>query len=70
MRTVQTVALLICLTGLVGCAGRTGVYVLQQTEVIKMIKGDTITAEYDGWFFSNRAVNRVMNAKIDDINLK
>lgn len=52
-----------------GC-GRTSIYVLQQEELVKVKSGDTITAKYDGWLLSQRAVNRVMNAKVEDVKLK
>ena len=52
-----------------GC-GRTSIYVLDQAELIKVKSGDTITAKYDGWLLSNRAVDRVMNAKIKATNLQ
>ena len=56
----------ICSMGLVSCATKSSVYVLDQAEVIKIKAGDQVTAKYDGWVFSNRAVDRVMNAKVDD----
>ena len=60
--------LLICLTALAGCAS-TKVYVLDQAEVVKVKAGDVLTAKFSGYFLSNRAIERVMNAKIDDLNL-
>lgn len=70
MRTVQAVVLLISLTLLTGCARTISTYVLNQSEVIKVKNGDTLTAKYDGWLLSNRAVDRVMNAKIKAVNLE
>jgi uncharacterized protein YjcR len=54
---------------LAGCA-RTSVYVLNQDEVVKVKSGENITAKFDGWLLSNRAVDRVMNAKIKTVNLQ
>lgn len=69
----RTIALLIFLTALVasisGCA-RTSVYVLDQAELVRVKKDQTITAKYDGWMLSDRAVDRVMNAKIKAVNLQ
>ena len=56
----------ICSMGLVSCATKTSVYVLDQAEVVKVKAGDVVTAKFDGWVFSNRAVDRVMNTKVDD----
>jgi len=55
--------------GLVGCAS-TSVYVLDQSEVVRVKEGETITSKYSGWLLSDRAVDRVMNAKIKQVNLK
>jgi uncharacterized protein YjcR len=55
--------------GLAGCS-RTLVYVLDQAELVKIKSGETVTAKYDGWLLSQRAVDRVMNAKIKAINLQ
>jgi uncharacterized protein YjcR len=69
----RTIALLIFLTALValisGCA-RTSVYVLDQAELVRVKKDQTVTAKYDGWLLSDRAVDRVMNAKIKAVNLQ
>jgi hypothetical protein len=46
------------------------VYVLEKEELIKVKAGDNITAKYDGWLLSQRAVDRVMNAKIRAVNLQ
>jgi uncharacterized protein YjcR len=69
MRINLMVPLLISLTVLVGCS-RISVYVLDQAELVKVRSGETITAKYDGWLLSQRAVNRVMNAKIKAVNLQ
>lgn len=61
--------LLIFLMVLVGCS-RTGVYVLHEKELIRVKAGETITAKFDGWVLSDRAVDRVMNTKIKATNLK
>jgi len=55
--------------GLAGCS-TTSVYVLDQAELIRVKKDQTVTAKFDGWVMSDRAVNRVMNAKIKDVNLQ
>jgi hypothetical protein len=69
----RTIALLIFLTALValisGCA-RTSVYVLDQAELVRVQKDQVVTAKYDGWLLSDRAVTRVMNAKIKGVNLE
>jgi len=52
-----------------GCA-RTSVYVLDQAELVRVKKDQTVTAKYDGWLLSDRAVDRVMNAKIKAVNLQ
>jgi uncharacterized protein YjcR len=52
-----------------GCA-KTSVYVLDQAELIRVKQGQAITAKYDGWLLSDRAVDRVMNAKIKAVNLE
>jgi uncharacterized protein YcfL len=67
---IKLVALVIFSMALVGCASSTSVYVLDQEELIAVKAGQTVTPKFDGWLLSNRAVNRVMNAKIKDINLK
>lgn len=55
---------------LIGCTSSKSVYVLNKEEVLSVKKGDTVTVQFDGWFFSNRAVSRVIDAKIVDVNLK
>lgn len=67
MRTRMT-ALLISLMVLAGCAS-TSIYVLDQAELVRVKKDQTVTAKYDGWFLSDRAVNRVMDAKVKKVNL-
>jgi len=69
MRINLMALLLISLTVLVGCS-RISVYVLDQSELVKVRSGETITAKYDGWLLSQRAVDRVMNAKIKGVNLQ
>ena len=61
---------LMALAGLISGCVRTSVYVLNQAELIRVKKDQTITAKYDGWLLSDRAVDRVMNAKIKAINLQ
>jgi hypothetical protein len=69
MRRNLMALLLIFLTLSAGCA-RTSVYVLDQAELVKVKAGDTVTAKYDGWVISQRAVDRVLDAKIKGVNLK
>lgn len=69
MRINLMVLLLISWMLLAGC-GRISVYVLEKEELIKVKAGDNITAKYDGWLLSQRAVDRVMNAKIRAVNLQ
>jgi hypothetical protein len=52
-----------------GCA-RTSVFVLNKEELVRVKKGQNITVEYDGWVLSDRAVDRVLNAKIKAVNLQ
>jgi len=52
-----------------GCA-TTSVYVLDQAELVKVKAGETITAKFDGWLMSQRAVDRILDARIKGINLK
>ena len=60
---------LLFLMVLVGC-NKTSVYVLNQKELVRVKAGQNITATYDGWLLSQRAVDRVMNAKIKAVNLE
>jgi len=56
---------------LAGCANTaTSVYVLDEAELVRIKKDQSVTAQYDGWLLSDRAVDRVMNAKIKGVNLK
>lgn len=68
MPRITMIALLFS-TALIGCAS-TQVYVLDEAELIRVKKGDSVTVEFDGWVLSDRAVDRVMNAKIKATNLK
>jgi hypothetical protein len=52
-----------------GCI-RTSVYVLDQAELVRVKSGQTVTSKYDGWLLSDRAVDRVLNAKIKAVNLQ
>lgn len=54
---------------LAGCS-TTSCYVLDQQELVKVKSGDVVTAKFDGWLMSNRAVDRVMDAKIMETKLK
>lgn len=55
--------------GLAGCAS-TSVYVLDQSELIRGKAGQIITLKFDSWILSDRAVQRVMDAKIKGVNLQ
>ena len=68
MRIVK-MTLLLSLTLLAGCSG-TSVYVLNEAELVRVKANQTITSKYDGWLLSQRAVDRVMDAKIKGVNLK
>lgn len=65
----KMILLVIFLMGSGGCAS-TSVYVLQRSEVVRVKKSQVITAEWDGWLLSDRAVDRVMNARIKGIQLQ
>lgn len=69
MKLIRTTILALSLMLLEGCAN-TSVYVLNQAEVVRVKKDQAITTKYDGWLLSDRAVNRVMNAKIKTTNLE
>lgn len=69
MRISLMALLLIFWMGLAGCSS-TSVYVLDQAELIKVKSGETVTVKYDGWLLSNRAIDRIMNAKIKGVNLQ
>ena len=66
---LRMIVLLIFSTVLVGCSS-TSVYVLNKSEVERVKANQNITAKYDGWLLSDRAVTRVMNAKIKAVNLE
>lgn len=71
--TINRFWLFICvnlvIVSCIGCS-TTSVYVLDQAELVKVKAGETITAQYDGWLLSQRAVDRVMDAKIKGANLR
>jgi len=66
---LRTIVPVIFLMGFLGCS-RTSVYVLNQAELQRVKAGQVITAGTDGWLLSDRAVTRVMNAKIKQTNLQ
>jgi hypothetical protein len=68
MRVISLMVLVILTIS--GCATSRSVYVLDREELVKVKIGETITAKFDGYFFSNRAISRVMNTKVEDANLK
>lgn len=54
-----------------GCVSqKMSVWVINQDEIQMLKKGDTLTAPYDGTFYSKRAESRIMDAKIMAIKLK
>lgn len=69
-RISQTVLLLIFSTGLISCSHLKSVYVLDQQEIVKVKAGEAVTPAFDGWLLSNRAVTRVMESKVIDVNSK
>jgi hypothetical protein len=54
---------------LTGCSS-TSVYVIKDTELIRAKAGQVITAKDDGWFLSDRAVDRILNARIEKVKLQ
>lgn len=66
---IKTTILAALLTLLAGCAN-TSVFVLDQKEIVRVKAGQSYTAPYDGWILSERAVDRVMNAKIKRTGLE
>ncbi len=69
MKPIKLMILAIFLTLSAGCAS-TSVYVLDQTELVRVKAGQTYTAKFDGWMLSQNAVDRVMDARIKAVNLK
>lgn len=65
----RMIALAISLMALTSCS-RTSVYVLDQAELVRVKSGQSVEARFDGWLLSDRAVDRVMNAKINGVKLK
>ena len=65
---VSLIFLMVLIT-LTGCS-TTSVYVLDKKELVRVKSGETIEAKYDGWLLSDRAVDRVMNAKISKTKLQ
>lgn len=69
MRLIKLTILASFWMALGGC-NTTSVYVLNQSELVRVQENQTITAKYKGWLLSDRAVDRVMNAKIKATNLQ
>lgn len=61
--------LVVSLMLLTGCASNS-IYVLDQSEVVRVQENQTVTAKFKGWLLSDRAVQRVMDAKIKGVNLQ
>lgn len=70
IRALPVILLMAFLTFIISGCATTSVYVLDKEEIVKAKAGEPITPKFDGWLLSQRAVNRVMNSKIADINLK
>ena len=66
---IVSLIFLTVLITLTGCS-TTSVYVLDKKELVRVKSGETIEAKYDGWLLSDRAVDRVMNAKISKTKLQ
>ena len=64
-KMIAHLVLLICFVSCVSGCGTTSVYVLDQAELIRVKADTTIDVKYDGWLLSDRAVKRVMDAKIN-----
>lgn len=69
MKLIKIMMLASFLMVLAACS-RTSVYVLDQAELVRVKKDQSVTSKYDGWLLSDRAVDRVMNAKIKAVNLQ
>ena len=70
IRTRVVCSIVFCaLIALTGC-GSTSCYVLKDSEIIYLDKGETITAPHKGIYMSENAVKRVLDVKIIDTNLK
>lgn len=71
IRTMILVSLLMLSAGLIsGCASTSKAYILDQAELVRVKKGQNITAQYDGWLLSDKAVSRIMDTKIKAVNLR
>ena len=64
---IRMMILVLFLTLGVGCSTAKKVYILDQSEVVRVKATQTYTAKFDGWLLSQRAVDRIMNTKIADI---
>ena len=67
---LKLLAISLMLLTVCGGCNTTSVYVLDQQELVKVKSGDNITVKFDGWLLSQRAVSRVMNAKVEAIKLQ
>tara|TARA_Y100000310_G_C20159221_1_gene568360 strand:+ start:277 stop:465 length:189 start_codon:yes stop_codon:yes gene_type:complete len=50
---------------LAGCSSPTVFYVIEQTDIIPIRKGETMTAPKDGFFLSKMYVKDAMNARVE-----
>ena len=66
---IKMMTLLLFLTLSAGCASNV-TWVLQEKELIRVKSGQNVTATFDGWLLSDRAVNRIMDTEIKGTNLE
>ena len=66
---IRMMILVLFLTLLAGCS-TISIYVLDKEELVRVKAGQTVNAKFDGWILSDRAVQRVMDARVKDANLK
>lgn len=66
---IKMMIVVLSLTLLGGCS-QTSVYVLDQAELVRVQANQTVTSKFKGWLLSDRAVDRVMNAKVKAVNLE
>ena len=70
MRATFWTALILLIGLSVSGCGQVSMYVLDQKELVKVKAGDVITAKFDGYLLSNRAIQRVMKTDIEEIKVK
>jgi len=71
LRKLKLLLIFLMLSSTLVACNTTSVYVLDKEELVKVKKGDVVTVQFDeGWLLSKKAVDRVMNAKIEQQKLK